>query len=209
MKLTTLTSLMLAIVFSVEGQRVTISTPTNSAMLYRENRYIIQSQNLRCSEIVVKASGGTIVKNGCALVFIPDSLGRQDLQFYKKTGHGLALINTIPLWTTDAQATPMLGVHFTGLISKKEILAVGGVLLAEFIDGERTEVPIHMDSFRIVVIRGDSAWSIHNVGARFSAQSQAFLQMLQSRDKLFIVDIKSIRSRGACIKSESAEFTIE
>jgi len=209
MKLTTLIALILAYASTATGQSLTILTPIHRALYPFENFYQFQVKNLPCSKIVIKADQGQITQNGCEFVYRPASAGYAVFRAYLKTRHGLSLVDTVVFGVSvNDQIYPGLGPHYGGPINKSEALAIGGILLEEFVNDSHAEF-IHLISYKIIFIHGDSISSIRNIGNRFSSQALAMLRTMQTNDKLIIVDVQASDFRRSSVSVRPVEFTIE
>jgi hypothetical protein len=198
-----------AIAISSVGQQILISLPTHSARWPYENLYEIQAIGLPCAKIVVKTDQGQIIQNGCRLFYRPDSAGYAVFRAYQKTAHGMHLVDTALIAVRfNERLYPQLGIHIGGPISKSEVLEIGGLLLKEFVNDDHAEA-IHLISYRIIILQGDSTWSIRNIGARFSAGSLTRLMALQPNDKLIIADIEASDYKRSSFSVRPAEFTIQ
>ena len=208
MKLPLLLFIQATIAISSPGQRISISSPVHLARWPYENLYKFEVKDVPCSRIVVKADQGEISQYGCELTYQPDSLGYTVFRFYRKTSYGLHLIDTVLIGVrVNELVYPTLGDQTGGQISRANVLAIGGVLLEEFVNDSHA-ITIHLISYKIIVIHGDSTWSIRNVGIKFCPEALALLQALQPHDKLIITDIEASDSKRTSIPVRPAEFTI-
>jgi hypothetical protein len=166
-------------------------------------------KNLPCSKIVIKADQGQITQDGCELAYHPDSAGYAVFRAYRKSRHGLSLVDTVVIGVrVNDQIYPELGTHTGGPINKSEALAIGGILLEEFVNDSHAEF-IHLISYKIIFIHGDSISSIRNIGNRFSGQALGMLRTMQTNDKLIIVDIEASDIRRSSVSVRPVEFTIQ
>ena len=202
-------SFLLILATNIQGQKTVLYMNKQVALWPFENRYMFYIPNSTCSSIIFKTDNGKINQDGCSLFYYPDTLKKTTFKVYKKTKNTLILFDSVQINVTiNNKAQASIGMKSGGSISKKEVLAIGGLLVTKFISDSHEE-PIRLISYKVITIRGDAVESATNYGNHFSEKAIEIIKALGRNDKLLFVDINSEEQSNRPVCVAPLEFTLQ
>jgi hypothetical protein len=190
------------------GQKVILSTPTHYAKWPLDNYYRFIAKNIPCSRIVFKSDNGKFSQAGCKLFYYPDTAGNTTFKVYQKYTNRLRLVDSIHILIDYEEPTVTLGTKTGGIISKTEVLAIGGLIVRKYITEDHTE-PITLIGYTMITLHNDTTRSVHNTGNKYSDEAKSLLANLQPNDRLIFANIAATDRSKRTLLAKPIEFKIE
>lgn len=167
-------------------------------------------KDLDCSQVVFKTDNGKIDQRDCRLSYLPERQGPTTLRVYRKSESTLKIIDSIQ-FNVFANIDPRvyLGNMRAGLISKKRMIALGG-LNARIETYEGHEEPIKLNGYTVVIHKQNGTiLSERNTGNRYNEKVIQLLGDLQTGEKVSFINIEVKLFDGREINARPIEFGIE
>jgi hypothetical protein len=168
----------------------------------------IVSPDIPCDSIILQTKSGTIVKNGCNLVFTAtDSAMAYIGIYYKKKGKTIEAKNYS--LKVNEQDKPLSTAGAKGLKIKKETLIAYGAVTGMLNVTETQADPILVYSYLVVVFRNEKQLLGRiNYGRSFDAKTLEVFNTLQTGDLVLFANIKT-GYNGKDLQAAPVEYIIE
>ena len=156
-----------------------------------DNPLSIAVENVPTKSLIVKASKGTVTRvSGNHYIYHGSEPGEVDILVYKKEKGSLRELGKIPFRvTTFPDPTAFVGNLKGGKISKKTLIAMGGVIAK--LENSDFEASARVDSFTVCILYKNSCEykTFKNIRNKFNQQVLDAFKDLNHGDTLVIRDI--------------------
>lgn len=203
-----ITLLFCFVALTVHAQKPTLVPGIYRAEWPKINYFRIVPGKIPCKDIIVRTNNGYIEQSGCFIVYQPDTLKPTVFKILRKQGKAVSLIDSVRIHVESNQHIfAAIGVKQGGLISSKELMKMGGLIVKQFITDDHTN-PCSITSYRITIFHGDSVLSCTNAGPRYNDATKEMLSKLKTGDKILFSEIRILGPNSSSPYVRPAEFTI-
>lgn len=169
----------------------------------------IVSPEVPCDSITLQTKSGTIVKNGCNLVFTATDSGIAYIGvYYKKKGRSVEAKNYSLKINEPASPQAMAGNKSGGKIKKENLIAFGAITGMINVTETQSD-PIQVYSYLVVVFRNEKQLLGRiNYGRSFEAPTLDVFNKLQPGDLVVFANVKT-GYNGKDLVASPVEYIIE
>ncbi len=206
---------LLVVLFSLNlsGQSITLE-PLQKKSIYAHgaNYFRFVVGGVPCDSIWVTTNNGRVEQDSCWLNIVPAEVEGINLSFYNVSNNDTVLIESQEFRVLDIPL-PYVTLYRKrqGVFSKGALLRSKG-LNSDYMDWQvgACGVSATINSYRVIVLRGDSLVGTMNVeAAHFTDDVKSIFEKMESGDKVYFMDICATSPLGDSIKLTDISFGVQ